>query len=46
MSRIDKMKNQEIADALELSIKTVEKHITSALKSLKENLDELTSFKI
>lgn len=46
MSRIDKMKNKEIAEALDLSIKTVEKHITSALKSLKENLDELSGFKI
>jgi len=46
MSRIDKMKNQEIADALEVSVKTVEKHITSSLKSLRSELDELNHFSI
>ena len=46
LSRIDKMKNQEIADALDLSIKTVETHITSSLRSLKKKLDELERNKI
>ncbi len=46
MSRIDKMKNQEIADALDVSVKTVEKHITSSLKSLRAELDELNHFSI
>lgn len=46
MSRIDKMKNQEIADSLDISVKTVEKHITSSLKSLKTDLDELHNFSI
>lgn len=46
MSRIDKMKNQEIADTLEISIKTVEKHITSSLKSIRADLDELNHFSI
>lgn len=46
MSRIDKMKNQQIADALDISVKTVEKHITSSLKSVKLALDELNHFSI
>ncbi|MBU2915373.1 RNA polymerase sigma factor [Reichenbachiella agariperforans] len=46
MSRIDKIPNKEIAETLDISIKTVEKHMTSALKSLKEQLDELKDFKI
>jgi RNA polymerase sigma-70 factor (family 1) len=46
MSRIDKMTNQQIAEALEVSIKTVEKHITSSLKALRESLDELKDFRI
>ncbi|MDW3209352.1 MAG: sigma-70 family RNA polymerase sigma factor [Reichenbachiella sp.] len=46
MSRIDKMKNQEIADTLDISVKTVEKHITSSLKSIRADLDELNHFSI
>jgi RNA polymerase sigma-70 factor (family 1) len=46
MSRIDKMSNQQIADTLEVSIKTVEKHITNSLKNLRDTLDELKDFKI
>lgn len=46
MSRIDKQSNQQIAEVLDISIKTVEKHITSSLKSLRERLDELKDFKI
>ncbi len=41
LSRIDKMKNREIAEALDISIKTVEKHIATSLKTLKSQLDEL-----
>lgn len=36
MSRIDGLKNQEIADQLGLSIKTVEKHISKALSIYRE----------
>lgn len=46
MSRIDKVKNKEIAERLDISIKTVEKHIANALKSLKEKMDELEGLKI
>ena len=46
MSRIDKRKNREIAEELDLSIKTVEKHIATSLRSLKESLDELSDLKI
>lgn len=46
MSRIDKFKNREIAEIMNISIKTVEKHISTSVKSLKENLDELDNLKI
>lgn len=46
MSRIDKSSNKEIAETLEVSVKTVEKHITSALKNLRSNLDGIKGFKI
>lgn len=46
MSRIDKMQNKEIAEALEVSIKTVEKHITTSLKNIKAKLDEINDFKL
>lgn len=46
LSRIDKLKNKEIADTLDISIKTVEKHIAGALQTLKSNLDELEHRKI
>lgn len=46
MSRIDKLKNREISESLDISIKTVEKHVSSAIKSLKAALDEMTSMKI
>jgi len=38
LSRKYKMKNNEIAEFLEISIKTVEKHITIALQTLREKL--------
>lgn len=46
MSRIDKMKNREIAEMLGISIKTVEKNISQALNELKVSLSELVSLKI
>ncbi|MFY0608435.1 MAG: sigma-70 family RNA polymerase sigma factor [Cyclobacteriaceae bacterium] len=46
LSRIDKMKNREIADTLDISIKMVEKHISSSLKNLREQLDQLNHAKI
>lgn len=39
MSRMDGMKNDEIASALGISVKAVEKHITKALKVLRDELD-------
>ncbi len=36
MSRIDKLKNKEIASLLDISIKTVENQMTKALKIIKE----------
>ncbi len=46
LSRIDKMKNREIAEDLNISIKTVEKNVALALKSLKEKIDEIKDVKI
>ncbi|WP_425392983.1 RNA polymerase sigma factor [Ekhidna sp.] len=46
MSRIDKYKNREIAELMDISIKTVEKHISTAVKTLKDNLDELSNLKV
>ncbi len=46
MSRIDKCPNKEIADMLDISVKAVEKHITSALKALKTSMDELDQYRI
>ena len=40
MSRYDGLKNQEIADIKNLSVKTVEFHITKALHLVKENLPQ------
>lgn len=39
MSRMDELTNRQIAESLRISIKAVEKHITKALKSLREKLD-------
>lgn len=40
MSRFEDKKNREIAEELDLSIKTVEAHISKALKSLKTDLKD------
>lgn len=45
MNRIDKMKYAEIAETLDISIKTVEKHISQSLMKVKEALEEFGSFK-
>ena len=37
---------RHIADTLEISVKTVEKHITSSLKAIRADLDELNHFSI
>lgn len=39
MSRYRNMSNKEIADSLNLSIRTVEKHIQLALKDLRRSLN-------
>jgi RNA polymerase sigma-70 factor (ECF subfamily) len=39
LSRFDEMSNSEIASQLEISLKSVEKHITKALKSLRSAMD-------
>ena len=44
MSRVNGIKNKEIADQLNISIRTVETQISNALKALREKLgDEYTS---
>jgi len=44
LSREGNLTNQEIADKLNLSKKTVENHITTSLKSLRESLDLFSFF--
>jgi RNA polymerase sigma-70 factor (ECF subfamily) len=44
MSRFEDMKNREIAKELNLSIKTVEAHISKALRSLKIDLKDYSRF--
>lgn len=46
MSRFEGKKHQEIADELELSIKTVENQIGKALKHMREHLREYLTFAI
>ncbi|MEQ9286701.1 MAG: sigma-70 family RNA polymerase sigma factor [Cyclobacteriaceae bacterium] len=46
MSRIDKIKNKDIADQLDISIKTVEKHLATSISTLKSMLDDLSELKI
>lgn len=43
LSRFEDKKNKEIAEELDISIKTVEAHITKALKILRKNLKEYLS---
>lgn len=38
LSRVENMKNQEIANHLDISLKTVEKHVGKALKYLRQKL--------
>lgn len=40
LSRIDNLKNKEIAEKLDISIKTVEKHISKALCEMREHLNK------
>ncbi|MGL1888840.1 MAG: RNA polymerase sigma-70 factor [Reichenbachiella sp.] len=44
MSREEEMSNQDIAQRLEISLKTVEYHMGKALKSLKFSLDKMGFF--
>lgn len=46
MNRMDKLSYQEIADALDISVKAVEKRMHLALQSLKEQVAELNFIKI
>ncbi len=46
MNRIDKMTFSEIAQTLDISVKAVEKRMSVALKTLKEEVQELKIFKI
>lgn len=43
-SRIDGLKNSEISDELDISIKTVENHISKAIKHMRVHLREFLSF--
>ena len=45
MNRIDKMKYAEISEALDISIKTVEKHMSQSLIKVREALNEFGTFK-
>lgn len=45
MNRIDQMKYTQIAEALGISVKTVEKHMSQALMKVKEELEIYGSFK-
>lgn len=44
MSRVEGLKNEEIADQLNLSKKTVENHLNSALKEIRKTISLFTSF--
>ena len=45
MNRIDKMKYAEISEALDISVKTVEKHMSQSLIRVREALNEFGTFK-
>ena len=40
LSKFGKLKQQEIADQLEISIKTVKNHLTYGFKKLREHLEK------
>ncbi|SOD15076.1 RNA polymerase sigma factor [Pedobacter xixiisoli] len=44
LSRFDELSNEEIAQSLNLSKKTVEAHITKALKTLRDNMGNISSY--
>ena len=46
MNRIDKLSYKEIAQIQDISVKTVEKHMSTALRQLKNSVEELGIFKI
>lgn len=46
LSRIDRVKNIEIAERLDISPKTVEKHLSKALKIMREELKDYLPFLI
>jgi len=46
MSRFESKKHQEIADELDISIKTVEAHLTKGLSILKKGLKEYLAFSV
>lgn len=46
MNRIDKKTFKEIAESLDISVKTVEKRMSLCLKQLKSEVEELKKFKI
>ena len=46
MNRIDKMSYSKIAETLDISVKAVEKRMGICLKSLKEKVEELNTYKI
>ncbi|MEM7298932.1 MAG: sigma-70 family RNA polymerase sigma factor [Bacteroidota bacterium] len=45
MNRIDKMKYGEISEALDISVKTVEKHMSQSLMKVRNELKEFGNFK-
>lgn len=45
MNRIDKMKYAEIAKTLDVSVKTVEKHVSQSLMKIREALKEFGDYK-
>ncbi|MNK15548.1 ECF RNA polymerase sigma-E factor [compost metagenome] len=44
LSRFDELSNEEIAKTLDISKKTVEAHITKALKTLRDNMGNINSY--
>jgi RNA polymerase sigma-70 factor (ECF subfamily) len=46
MNRIDNIPYKEIAEIQDISLKTVEKHMSSALRQLKDKVDVLKYVKI